>query len=593
MPGTELQEKILQLDGKGYGAYKSLVGVYRLPLPSGGWMELFVDHIQPDPYAPPSRIRVRVPTKLAGFPDELVTKPTRRIALQDFIARSLKKSNGPGQAFHVDAGGQEILERSAVKIVPGPQGFVEARLAVDLPAAGRRILARKCCELLTDRLPQVASAALVWANLNKAVARAWVAQYEDQEFIRDQLEERGLVAFIGEGANLARESGVSDRPMPSPPAVKFRVPPSLMVEFLTPNAGPVRGMGIPRGVTIIVGGGYHGKSTLLRALERGVYAHIPGDGREWVVTHRSAVKIRAEDGRSVAGVNISAFIGDLPGGVSTTSFDTEAASGSTSQAANIVEAIEAGAKVLLLDEDTCATNFMTRDLRMEELMRGRAEPITPFIDRVRQLYEELGVSCVLVMGGCGDYFEVADTVILMQEYRAYDITGEALEIARRVPGRHPSLSFGGTRPLRDCFNTVRYVDLDSIKRALGSSRGDRPKVRVKGTRTLVVGGSVLDLWGLEQLVDASQTRAIGCALALLARERSGRVTMEEALDIVDEALRKGGLDALSLFPPGQHPGDLASFRRLELAAALNRLRGLRAVETAETPGDSQDAAFSD
>ncbi|MGB9867668.1 MAG: ABC-ATPase domain-containing protein [Bacillota bacterium] len=589
MRSTELQQKILELDGKGYGAYKCLVGTYRLELPSGGWADLFIDHVQPDPYAPPSRMRLRVPIRFAGLPEELRASGTRRIALQDFLARSFKKASA-GLPFHIDAGGQEILERSAVKVLPGAQGYVEARISVDLPAAGRRVLGRRCSELLVDRLPRVAAQALVWVNLDKRLARLWVAHYEDQEFIRSCLEERGLVAFVGEGSNLARESGISDRPMPCPPAVKFKAPPTLLVEFQTPNSGLVQGMGIPRGVTVIVGGGYHGKSTLLRALERGVYAHIPGDGREWVVTHQSAVKIRAEDGRSVAGVNISAFIGDLPGGVSTVSFDTDGASGSTSQAANIVEAIEAGAKVLLLDEDTCATNFMTRDLRMEELMKGRAEPITPFIDRVRQLYTELGVSCVLVMGGCGDYFEAADTVILMQEYRAYDVTQQALEVAKNVPGRNPSRSQGAVRSIRDCLSTVRYVDLESIRQALLGNRGDRPKVRAKGTRTLIVGSSVLDLWGLEQLVDASQTRAIGCAMALLAREKGGRITMEEALDRVAQVLEEGGLDALSPFPPGQHPGDLAIFRRLEFAAALNRLRGLRASESAN---ELEDAAPGD
>jgi len=572
LEGMELRTRIESLDGKAYGAYRSLVGRHRLTVGRGIQYDLFIDHVQADPFAPPSRMRLRIPMAAAALPAEIFSTDARRMAVEDFLARSLRRAAvrlgseaGRGAAFFVDAGGQEILRRSAVKVAGGPGGFVEARLSVDLPAAGRRILGRQCARLLTEILPRAAEWGLTWGRVDQGAARRWVAQCEDQEHIRGSLREMGLVAFVGDGSILPRESGVSDRPMPAPPAVAFNSPPSLRVEFKTPNAGPVRGMGIPRGVTLIVGGGYHGKSTLLRALERGVYPHIPGDGREWVVTDGSAVKIRAEDGRSVSGVNISPFIADLPGGMSTSSFGTAAASGSTSQAANIVEAVEAGARVLLLDEDTCATNFMMRDLRMQALMRGRAEPIIPFIDRVRQLYEEMGVSSILVMGGCGDYFEVADTVILMQEYLPYDATAEAKRTAMEVPGRRPGDGGNAGPGVADAFSTTRYVDLDSLRKAAGGGRHDsRPRVRVKGLRTLLLGKSALDLWGLEQIVDPSQTRAIGCALAYLAevagrRDRGASMTFEEALDLVEGIL----------------------------AGALNRLRGLSAVEI---PDDEEEDA---
>ena len=101
-------------------------------------------------------------------------------------------------------------------------------------------------------------------------------------------------------------------------------------------------MGIRKGITLIVGGGYHGKSTLLKALEAGVYNHIAGDGREFVITDDTAFKLRAEDGRSITGVDISPFIKNLPNKKDTVHFSTEDASGSTSQAANLMEALESG-----------------------------------------------------------------------------------------------------------------------------------------------------------------------------------------------------------------------------------------------------------
>ena len=200
-----------------------------------------------------------------------------------------------------------------------------------------------------------------------------------------------------------------------------------------PNNGEITGMGIRKGVTLIVGGGYHGKSTLLNALEYGIYNHIPDDGREFVVTNADAVKIRAEDGRSIQSLNIDPFISNLPFDQDTTEFSTANASGSTSQAANILEALEVGASTLLLDEDTLATNFMIRDIRMKTLIAKEKEPITPFVEHVRSLYEEKGISTVIVMGGSGDYFSLADVVIGMIEYSPHDLTSQAHQIVKENP----------------------------------------------------------------------------------------------------------------------------------------------------------------
>jgi len=441
--------------------------------------------------------------------------------------------------------------------------FVEARFVVGLPAAGRRVLGRQAAAMLCDDLPRIVDAALRFAANNRTALYRHLHTAEDADWLRPQLAASGLVAFVGDGALLPRRSGVDERPL-TQGGVPFKTPRSLRVEFKLPNTGVVTGMGIPVGVTLIVGGGYHGKSTLLNALERGVYNHIPGDGRELVVTTESAVKIRAEDGRAVTGVDISPFIGMLPNGMDTRCFSTANASGSTSQAANIVEALEVGARMLLVDEDTAATNFMIRDSRMQELIAKEREPITPFVDKVRQLYQEQGVSSILVMGGSGDYFEVADTIIAMDAYVPRDVTGIAKEIAMRHRSqRHPEggQHFGSITP------RVPLAD------SLDPSKGRRDvKISARGVKTILFGANEIDLTQVEQLVDPSQLNAIGQAL-YYARQQymDGQRTLPQILDAVMADLQAKGLDVLDNRPLG----DLAMFRRHELAAALNRLRTLR------------------
>jgi predicted ABC-class ATPase len=425
------------------------------------------------------------------------------------------------------------------------------------------VLGRQAEAMLCDDLPSIVQGALRFAAHNRAALYRHVRAAEDADWLRSQLPGRGLVAFVADGAVLPRRSGVDDRPLRDG-VVPFQGPPGLRAEFSLPNAGPVAGMGVPVGVTLIVGGGYHGKSTLLNALERGVYNHIPGDGRELVVTDEATVKIRAEDGRAVTGVDISPFIGVLPNGVDTRRFSTANASGSTSQAANIVEALEAGARVLLLDEDTAATNFMIRDHRMQELIAKEQEPITPFIDKVRQLYDDHGVSAVLVMGGSGDYFDVADTVIAMDAYAPRDVTEQARAIARKYQAeRRPE----GGEHFGDIAPRV------PLPESLDPSRGRRDvKITARGVKTILFGTSEIDLTSVEQLVDPGQLNAIGQAL-YYARQRpmDGRRTLPEILDAVMHDIDREGLDVLD----PRLVGDLVRFRRYELAAALNRLRTLR------------------
>ncbi|MEM9809415.1 MAG: ABC-ATPase domain-containing protein, partial [Cyanobacteria bacterium P01_D01_bin.56] len=435
---------------------------------------------------------------------------------------------------------------------------IELRLGVGLPAHGRRIAGQAAQELLLQDLPELIQATLHHQPHWCADLDRHIATVEDANALRQQLSEQNLVAFIANGSVLPRRSGVDPRPLPT--AIPFKYPASLEVTLKTPHSGAVTGLGIPKGVTLIVGGGYHGKSTVLKTIAEGAYNHIPGDGRERVVANEATVKIRAEDGRSVTGINISPFIDRLPQGISTKNFSTTNASGSTSQAANILEAMEAGAEVLLIDEDTAATNLMIRDRNMQSLIAKEKEPITPFIDKVRQLYTDHGISTILVMGGSGDYFDVADQVIALDNYMAQDVTDQAKAIAAKYPSNRQGE--GGKH-----FGTLtqRQIQLPSF------DMGRKPaKVKTQKLTTVTIGKEDIDLRGIEQLVEPNQVRAI--AHAILTWQQQGRAhNLSELLDDVMAWVERREFDGLTPFPMA----DLSEFRRYELAAVINRLRELQ------------------
>jgi predicted ABC-class ATPase len=484
----DLRRTLRRIDGRGYKAYKDIEGSYGFP-----HFTLFIDHVQGDPFAAPSRLRAVVRQEQAGFPPEALSTKPRSIALADYLlrcfdshCRSAEHRAGSGKSglIGIDSPGQEVLERTAVSV---GDHTIEARFHVGLPARGRRITAREADHILLGLVPRIVSTSLFYEPLKADTRRIMThaKTCEDADFLRRAIAGRGLVAFVADGAVLPRRSGVDDRPIDQGRVVKFRSPPSLSTEFDLPNRGRIAGMGIPSGITLIVGGGYHGKSTLLNAIERGIYNHIPGDGREFVVTDPGAVKIRAEDGRRIERVDISPFIGNLPFGEETRTFSTENASGSTSQAANIVEALEAGASLILTDEDTAATNFMIRDHRMQELIAKEKEPITPFVDKVRQVHSDLGVSTILVMGGSGDYFDVADRVIAMESFAAVDVTGEARAIASRYATerrKEGGSAFGSITPRIP------------VKESLDASKGRRDvKISGRGLKTILFGRHTIDL----------------------------------------------------------------------------------------------------
>ncbi|MGJ5893536.1 ATPase [Streptomyces sp. V2] len=555
-----LDRELEQLDGASYSRYRGLTGQWELP----GGVVLEIVRGQADPYAPPARVAVRVPGERAGFPRELWDSAVRRRALAGYLVRQAAREVDGERDLHLDAGGQEVLDRNSCT-VDAEDGSVTLRLGVALPGPHRRIDGRAAWRLLCQVLPRVAERALCLAALDGGRVREFAAAVEDSAALRAALPGLGLVGFVADGSLLARRTGADDRPARGEGVVEFRSPEELRVTVELPHAGAVSGMGVPEGVTLIVGGGFHGKSTLLRALETGVWDHVPGDGRELAVSVADTVKIRAEDGRPVERVDVHAFVSHLPDGSDTADFSTPNASGSTSQAASLCEAVESGARVLLIDEDTAATNLMIRDARMQALVAKEREPLTPLVDSIRSLHRDHGVSTVLVMGGSGDYLEVADRVVMMDAYRPYDVSGRAREIAAVPTGRRAEAdSFPGV--------VARRVDPASVD----STAKGRSRVRSRGTDYLVFGEHDIDLRAVEPLADASHVTGIGLALELLVRH--GHLTRDrtlaEALDLLDADF--AGADPVAALRT-VHDDDFAVPRRHEIAAALNRLRGVRVL----------------
>jgi len=563
-----LQTLLTSIDGRGYKAYKQLQGEYSFP----GY-SLRIDHVQGDPFAEPSRCRILIDSTTAAIPEQLYSNLIRRVALEDFFGRffaaaiseHVSGARGSGRSGEIVIAdyGQQVLRRNSVLI---PDGSMELRFQVALPADGRSILGQQAMEMLFQELPQVVTTSLLSINDNLVQAQTHVESVEDQQYLRSQLQQNGLVAFIGDGSILPRMSGIDDHPLPD--AVPFVAPDSMALELERLHQEPIRGLGIPHGVSLIVGGGFHGKSTLLHAIEYGVYDHISGDGRSLVVTEPSACKIRAEDARAITGVDITPFSNNLPQGKDTHSFTTQNASGSTSQAANIMEALATGSSTLLIDEDTSATNFMIRDRRMQALVAKEKEPITPLVQRIRGLYQEQGVSVILVMGGSGDFFAYADQVLMLDNYLARDVTREAkalADIQETIETSATSIQYASPRILkRSCLNP--------------QFRGNKEKIQAFATRALRYGDTEIDLSRLEQLVDRAQLQAIGYLMSYYYNRFPGeRKGLVEALEELLLLVESKGLDCITPYITGT----LAMPRIQELAATINRLRKLQLVQHEE------------
>ena len=564
----ELRKNLRAIDHKSYPAYKSLAGSY-----SFGKYILNIEHVQGDPFAAPSRLSVEVTHKNAGFPGSYYETKWNKIAVEDYLLRRFHKqadkfcfqAKGSGKSgiITVSRCGQEILERTACEI---RTDSIIVRFEAGFPANGRTINASELEKILFEFVPVCVEQSLYYEKTPKQELEKIVLLAEDQHYIRKKKKKRDIVAFIADDSVLPRESGVSDRPLKD--GIPFCSPETMAVTFMLPHKGKIRGMGIKKGITLIVGGGYHGKSTLLKALERGVYDHIAGDGREYVITEESALKLRAEDGRKITNTDISLFINHLPNGKNTESFCTLDASGSTSQAANIIEGIEAGSKLLLIDEDTSATNFMVRDELMQKIVAREKEPITPFLERAKDLYEKAGISTILVVGSCGSYFHIADKVIQMDSYKAVDITDETKETIREYP--MPSISAPGFH----LPSGKRKINLSGSVQKRKTYRGngyveERLKIKRMGKTAFSIGKENLDLRYVEQLVDEEQTQTLAYLLRY-AKEHYGddKNDVKDVVKALEQILRTKGLAGIC--DKGNVPSGLAMPRIQEIFACFNR-----------------------
>lgn len=561
---SDLRNLLRQIDHKGYPAYKDTRGCYTF----GTW-QLSIDHVQGDPFAAPSKVSVRVAGKQAGFPAELYRNSYQRIALQDYLLRQFgrqleklsfrAKGSGKSGLLAMSRPGQEVLERTASQIEP-ETGNLTVRFEVGFPANGRTVNARELEKIFFELLPECVEQTLFAKALDMKKVRQAVFLAEDQQYIREQLKAQGLVAFVADGSILPRESGVSGRPMRD--AVPFVTPSSLKVTMELPHRGTITGMGIKKGITLIVGGGYHGKSTLLKALELGVYNHIAGDGREYVICDETAMKMRAEDGRSIRKVDISMFIRNLPNGKNTEAFSTEDASGSTSQAANVVEAMEAGCMTLLMDEDTSATNFMIRDELMQRVVNRESEPIIPFIDRVEELYRVYGISTILVAGSSGAYFHKADCILQMKQYEPVDIT----EFAKNEAAAYPIVTAPEKEHREPEENRVAKPDMSLRK-------DDRIKLKIMGKDGFSFNRETVDLRYVEQLTDTEQLAALAYLLKYAELHLfDGKKNLKDVVEQLEQKLMTEGLAAVcesSYVPTG-----LAMPRKQEIFACINRYRNL-------------------
>lgn len=559
-----LKRDLDKIDGKSYRAYKELEGQYDF-----GDYTLSIDHVQGDPFASPSRVRVIVNQKIAAFPSELFDSKHKNIAVADYLTRQFysninkcgERAFGSGKSglILISKCPQEILERTSVII---DETKIEARFYVGFPARGRSVLSKELEKILYNMLPSIVEKTLIYKNINKEQLKNRVNLVIDQEFIRSELRNRGLVAFVANESMLPRESGVSTKALKS--GKTFMSPKNLEVEFNTPNRGIIKGMGIEKGITLIVGGGYHGKSTLLKALELGVYNHIEGDGREFVITDGTSLKVRAEDSRCITKTDISLFISNLPNGKDTKEFSTENASGSTSQAANIVEGIESGTKLFLIDEDTSATNFMMRDDLMQKLVSKEKEPITPFIEIVKPIYEQMDISTIIVVGSSGDFFDIADCVIQMDNYETKDVTKEAKELSKghileRIKNRNLKIDIN--------FNRV-------IKRGTIEEGPKGIKIKTIGVDTVSINREDINLRAVEQIVDVEQLNAIGSMMKYAEKNLMGKdLILKDMTDKIIEQVYKNGLMSTDNIKGGT--GSLAMPRKQEIMATYNRYRKLK------------------
>lgn len=567
LPAERLRDKLVLMNGKGVQVYRDLAGAYRFDR-----FELYLDAIQPDPVAPTCRARVRVDQAEAQIPPAMWGSPAGRVATQDFLMHAIRDAvgrhvrtrwAGRSAPLSVPAGGPEILARSGCTVA---EESIQVHLTIGLPAEGRKVLAKPARTLLFDELPSVVQAGLVWTNLDAAAGSRHLEALEDYLALQGTLDALGLVAFVAEGSVLPREAGPAGRPLRGGRPLEVRAPDELAVTVTLPHRGTVRGLGIPRGVTVVAGGAFSGKTTLLAALASGVYPHVPGDGREMVAAVPDAVTVRSEPGRRIERVDVSAFIRELPHRPDVTALSSEHATGTVAMAAGVAEALEIGTRLLLFDEDESTVAFLTRDAAMRDLLGAERDALVPLVGNVRALWEIHGVSSVIATGSLGEFLDVADTVIVMDGYQPLAATERARGLRSGAAGRRVPEAGAFRLPAPRC----------PLPRGFGGLRGRGQHTELRGYGALSIGRDTVTLAPLGQLVDAGQGRAAGDAIlyALAKNYVDGNASIAEILDRIFADIEASGLRVLA--PEEGYTGDYALPRRHEVAAVLNRMRSLQA-----------------
>ena len=552
-----LYQKIRALNGKNYGLYKSLA---EKSWDFGDFVLEFL-HVQGDPFAPASRVLLKTSLQKLGYAPVWGSSFERRLALSDFLLRRLSavvqehfpEKNAP---VAIENPGPEMLVRNSLWV---DNGDLRVCLQVRLPGEGRKIESEAAAEILTMVLPDLVSASLYNDSSRAAQLEAHYGVLADRVEILAELDKRGLCAFVPDGAVLPRASGLSEAPLKD--AVPFVAPPEMAVT-LEICGREIRGMGIPRGVTVITGGAFHGKSTLLQALTRSVFPHVPGDGREGVVVDETALRVGVEDGRSVRATDLSIFVRDLPGGVSTKDFTALSASGSTSEAANLLEAIEAGSRTFLIDEDSSAVNFLIRDIRVRKLLGDDREPLIPLTDRIRAI-AQAGYSFILVAGACGDYLDLADNIVVMANYKA-----ECAKSTKPAESAEANFAPPAPRAFADYMQPLQK----SVRPASAVER--QVKVKLAGDSLLQIGFLVSDTSRLNTLVDKSQRLGAGFLLLNLLQNAASNAdsmandSVSAAAGKLCESIRNVGFRNL----PQGLSREMSLPREVDIACVAFRLR---------------------
>ncbi len=567
----EFYNLLTELDGQPFAEYQQMVGDYDFAryVIKCGKIDFEADELISPVFT------VRVPQTISEIPDYQFDSPVRRTAMEDLLLRRLAANvehianfdhNGIARrSMLVPHPTQAILPRNALLLT---KEYIEVRIRIVLPVQtiamdGDAVVAidgEMAQQIFFENLPEVISNSLLYCNIETADADAFVNNMEDADQLRQHLGASGQISFVAEGALLTR---IKSEDTPDyERLIPLEVDDSLIDEVEVPHAGTVRGLGIPHGLTLILGESNGGRVDLTEAIAQGIYNHVPGDGRESVVTVADAVAIHSEAGRSIQQVDISAFATELLDGGNPASYSCKSAGSFSSQAASTVEALEAGARVLLYDEHSSSSTFLSSDTRVSPLLGKSIR--NSLASRARQMVDELGISIVVAGSSLvAEFIPIADKILRVENYRVSDITEEAkeLDIVPSVADSSVNLS--------SMLSRSRWVMPSSIDPSIGR---EDIVIHADEEDFLQFGRSIVDLGALKQICDADQARAIGFVLYYSKlRYMDEGYPLREILDLVDRDLSNEGLNALSR----DARGDLARPRRYEVAATLNRLPAFR------------------